>query len=89
MKNYTDYEDAEKAYRAEQKNRRCIDNSVTGCGNCVGWCDYAEHKGYLTEKLRKKHKCMEKHCHYYHAKPKKQKSCTGPFAVLTALLPLP
>ena len=29
-------------------NRKCIDGSITGCGNCVGYCQYKEHPGFLT-----------------------------------------
>ena len=50
-------------------NRRCIDGHVTGCNKCVGYCNFDEHPGFLTNKLRTKHKCIEKGCHYYLAKP--------------------
>ena len=54
-------------------NRRCIDGSLTGCGNCVGYCQYQEHPGFLTQQLRKKHHCINKQCRYYLPKPPKEK----------------
>lgn len=54
-------------------NRRCIDGRITGCGNCVGYCQYKEHPGFLTEKLRMEHDCIGKGCYYYVAKPKQEK----------------
>ena len=55
-------------------NRRCIDNSITGCNKCVGYCQYNEHPGFLTEKLREQHNCIEKQCFHYIAKPEKKKA---------------
>lgn len=74
------YENYEKESRYRY-NRRCIDNSVTGCGNCVGYCQYSEHPGFLTAKLRKQHDCIKKQCFYYVPKPSKQKA-TKPSADL-------
>lgn len=54
-------------------NRRCIDGSFTGCGNCVGYCQYREHPGFLTQKQRKEHNCIDKQCHYYIPKPQRMK----------------
>lgn len=54
-------------------NRRCIDSSITGCGNCVGYCQYSKHPGFLTEKLRKQHNCIGKQCFHYVPKPEKKK----------------
>lgn len=59
---------------AKTHNRRCIDGSITGCGKCVGYCQFAEHEGFLTESLRKKHQCVEKSCHYYLSKPKQERA---------------
>ena len=58
-------------------DRQCIDGSITGCGKCVGFCQYAEHQGFLTEKHRRKHNCLGKGCFYYLPKPlqKKRKRC--------------
>lgn len=50
-------------------NRTCINGRITGCGKCVGYCQYVGHPGYLTEQLRKEHKCIEKRCFYYLPKP--------------------
>ena len=62
----------------EQQNssahhRRCIDGKITGCGNCVGYCQYKKHPGFLTEKLRMEHYCICKGCYYYLPKPKNEK----------------
>lgn len=54
-------------------NRRCIDGSLTSCGKCVGYCQYREHPGFLTQKQRKEHDCINKRCHYYLPKPQKPK----------------
>lgn len=50
-------------------NRRCIDGHITGCNKCVGYCNFDEHPGFLTDKLRSQHQCIAKKCHYYLAKP--------------------
>ena len=52
-------------------NGRCIDGSLTSCGNCVGYCQYREHPGFLTKKQRKEHDCINKRCCYYLSKPEK------------------
>ncbi len=66
-------------------HRRCINGKITGCGNCVGYCKYNGHPGYLTKELRKQHDCIKKGCNYY--VPKKNPSLTvSPFAMLAALL---
>lgn len=74
----TIYSTAESLYKQYEKQcrskheRRCIDNSITGCNRCVGYCRYNEHPGFLTEKLRKQHNCIGKQCFHYVAKPKKE-----------------
>ena len=50
--------------------RKCIDGSITGCGNCVGYCQFYEHPGFLTQKHREQHDCLNKKCFYYVPKPK-------------------
>lgn len=67
------YEQYEKRY-CSKYDRRCIDNTVTGCNKCVGYCQYEEHPGFLTEELRKKRNCIGKQCFHYVAKPKKKKT---------------
>lgn len=57
-------------------NRRCIDGRITGCGNCVGYCQYAGHSGFLTKELRKEHNCIGKGCFYYLPKIKQEKPKT-------------
>ena len=66
---YTFYEQQSRSAH----HRRCIDGKITGCGNCVGYCQYKEHPGFLTEKLRTEHDCIGKGCYYYVAKPKQEK----------------
>lgn len=51
-------------------NLRCIDGQHTSCGNCVGYCRFAGHEGFLTRQLRKEHDCIVKKCNYYIPKPK-------------------
>ena len=62
------YKQHEKKYGSRYE-RKCIDGTITGCGKCVGFCEYSGHPGFLTEKLRKNHKCLEKGCFYYIQKP--------------------
>ncbi len=52
------------------KNRRCIDGHITGSGNCVGYCMYDVHSGFLTKELREAHNCIENGCLYYLQKTK-------------------
>lgn len=54
-------------------DRRCIDGKITGCGNCVGYCQYSEHSGFLTIKQRKEHNCIAKSCYHYLPKIKQEK----------------
>ena len=54
-------------------NRRCIDGSITGCGKCVGYCQYREHPGFLTKIQREEHDCINKKCSYYIPKPQRDK----------------
>lgn len=63
------YEMHERTCR-DTYNRRCIDGSITGCGKCVGYCEFADHPGYLTKEMRREHNCIKKGCHYYRRKEK-------------------
>lgn len=54
-------------------NRVCIDGRVTGCGKCVGYCQYSGHPGFLTKDLRKQHDCLNRNCYHYVPKPPKEK----------------
>ena len=58
------YAEYEKKYQS-RTTRLCIDGKLTGCGNCVGYCQYSEHPGFLTKQLRQDHDCINKGCHYY------------------------
>lgn len=62
-----------------QYTRRCIDNTITGCNKCVGYCQYVGHPGFLTQKHRKEHNCLGKGCYYYIAKPSKEKRNSSSF----------
>ena len=62
------------AYESQLKtphHRKCIDGTITGCGKCVGYCQYQEHPGFLTKDLRKEHNCIKKGCYYYLPKVKR------------------
>ncbi len=56
--------------------RRLINGKVTGCGNCVGYCRFEEHAGFLTREQRREHDCLGKQCRYYLGKPKKRERMT-------------
>lgn len=70
-------------------NLRCIDGTIRGCGKCVGFCSYERHSGFLTAQMKQEHKCREKGCFYYCAKPspekrEKHKGCAIQSCILTA-----
>ncbi len=67
---YEEYQKLEERY-GDGYNRKCIDGRITGCGKCVGFCKYAGHSGFLTERHRLTHQCVEKGCKYYTPKPGK------------------
>lgn len=52
---------------------RCINGHRTSCGNCVGYCRYSGHEGFLTRELRQEHNCLGKQCSYYLPKPRKER----------------
>ena len=82
---YTTETSSKFSAAGKSRVRRCIDGSLTGCGNCVGYCNFHEHPGYLTKDLRKKHNCVNKACRYYERKQKPGIS-QSPFLVLAALI---
>lgn len=47
---------------------KCIDGNWRYYKNCIGYCNYCIHKGFLTVKLYDKHKCFEKNCPYFDGK---------------------
>jgi len=67
------YSQLERRCRSKYE-RVCINGKTTGCGNCVGFCTYTGHPGFLTEKLRADHDCIAKGCFYYVAKPVKSRT---------------
>lgn len=67
-------------------HRKCIDGKITGCGNCVGYCQFRNHPGYLTKELRKMHDCVKKGCNYYVPKVKvSDPVVTNPFTKLALM----
>ncbi len=71
--NYYDYAYFDGLH-SNPHRRRCIDGSITGSGKCIGYCQFSEHLGFLTESLCKKHQCIEKDCHHF--LPKQHQSHT-------------
>ncbi len=76
---------AAEQYRLMEKRagtgheRRLINGRITGCGNCVGYCRYEDHSGFLTRDLRKEHNCLGKQCRYYLGKPKKSEKVVAKY----------
>jgi hypothetical protein len=64
-----DYQSYDSRHKSAH-SRKCIDGTITGSSKCVGYCEYECHPGFLTEKLREKHRCLEKKCIYYIPKQK-------------------
>lgn len=54
-------------------NRRCIDGKITSCSNCVGYCTYSGHNGFLTKEHYTEHNCFGKGCFYFLPKIKAEK----------------
>ncbi len=79
------YEQYEKQCRSKFE-RCCIDNTVTGCNKCVGYCRYEEHPGFLTKELRKEHNCIGKQCFHYVAKVKKNSTPQGVADLTSSIL---
>ncbi len=57
----------------DKYNRRIITGKIVGNNNCVGYCKYDGHPGFLTAALREEHECDKKGCYYYIPKPKYEK----------------
>lgn len=68
-------------------NRRAIDGRIVGCGKCVGYCQYREHPGFLTESLRKEHNCIKKQCDYYLSKPTQSRTKIKKLSILNLIEP--
>ena len=51
--------------QGDTHHRRCIDGRITGRGNCVGYCHFSHHPGFLTAGHCTEHRCAEKGCHYF------------------------
>ena len=69
---HSDYSYYEEKCR-NSRNRRCIDGLITGSGNCIGYCMYDVHSGFLIKELREAHNCIENGCYYYLQKVKLKK----------------
>lgn len=41
---------------------KCIDGISRGYNKCIGFCNNICHKGFVTTKLLKQHKCIERGC---------------------------
>ena len=41
---------------------RCIYGSYTVYENCIGFCNSAYHKGYITQNIERQHSCFKKRC---------------------------
>lgn len=67
-----DYAYLDKA-QGNDHRRRCIDGRIAGRCNCVGYCNYAKHPGFLTAGHCAQHRCAEKGCHYFLPKLKQEK----------------
>lgn len=67
-----DYAYLDKAQK-DNHHRRCIDGRITGRCNCVGYCNYEKHPGFLTAGHCTQHRCAEKGCHYFLPKLKQEK----------------
>ena len=87
MTKFLTYEQAEQQQKPSAVNRRLIDGTVTGCGNCVGYCACEDHPGYLNDKLRAEHGCLRKGCDHYLPRRKQSESPSpSPFSsVLTEM----
>ncbi len=70
----TEYEFLEKRSKSLY-NRKCIDGKTVGCGKCVGYCKYCAHPGFLTQKQKTQHCCIEKACKYYLPKERHHSAC--------------
>ena len=67
-----DYTYLDKVQGSDHR-RHCIDGRITGRGNCVGYCQFTKHPGFLTARHCAEHHCTEKGCHYFLPKPKQEK----------------
>ncbi len=64
LNNQVDYRVIDKRF-GSVTNKRCIDGRITGSNKCIGFCNYADHPGYVTSEIAQKHMCFEKGCGYF------------------------
>ena len=69
---FPSYDQMDKAYRKGYV-RPCIDGIRRGSAKCRAYCHYEEHPGFLTKKLIRKQRCIEKDCDYFAPKPAREK----------------
>lgn len=62
-------------------SRRCIDGKFRGCSNCVGYCQFEGHPGFLTKEQRRKKDCIKKNCRYYTQKSPRKRESKNAFEV--------
>lgn len=67
-----DYSYIDKVQKGNHR-RHCIDGRITGRGNCVGYCQFSDHPGFLTADQCAEHRCLEKGCHYFLPKSRQEK----------------
>ena len=61
-----------EVYQSERM-KRLITGAWGKDENIVAFCCYKRHKGYITRKQRKEHKCLRKHCKCYISLKKMEK----------------
>ncbi|MBR4858017.1 MAG: hypothetical protein IKU08_02390 [Clostridia bacterium] len=80
MSDFVIYTTTENKFEFYEKNspskytRISINGSIVGCNNCVGYCMFSGHPGFVTKEQRKEHDCIRKNCYYYIPKPKRHKN---------------
>lgn len=54
--------------RLPNETVKCVDGIMRHYKNCIGFCNNYIHKGFLTTRLLREHKCLEKNCTFLDAK---------------------
>lgn len=67
---YELYMEMEERY-GRGHERRCINRKYTASCKCTGFCLYEKHPGFLTRVLMEEHRCCERDCLYFLARPRK------------------
>lgn len=53
--------------------KKCIDGRITGSNKCCGFCNYAGHPGFLTQRNIADHQCLKKECMYFIERTRKKR----------------